>query len=103
MASKRVKNRLYWVAVKAEYANASHVISPRHVYRRALQGLPDRVILPYLEALEARYGPARLRDVNNSALWNARIRIDAIREAHEDISSDTLNMLARYTGDNTSC
>lgn len=83
MASKRTKNRLYWLAVKAITAGACHVISPQHVYKRALQGVPDSRLMDYVTKMEYRYGPARLADVSNSELWPAREIVDAIRNQHQ--------------------
>ena len=83
MASKRTINRAYWVAVKAEAAGADHVISPAHVFKRCLQGIPDRVAVPLIKKYEDRYGPARLADVSNKSLWQARDKIDAIRQEYQ--------------------
>lgn len=83
MASKRTKNRLYWLSVKAIAAGASHALPPELVYKRALLGVPDSKLLDYVGAMEARYGPARIADVSRAELWTSRQAVDAIREKYQ--------------------
>lgn len=83
MASKRTKNRAYWIAVKAQLEGDNTVISASHLYRRILAGMPDRIAVPLVEKYEKKYGPARLADVSDSTLWPHRRTIDAIRDNTE--------------------
>lgn len=81
MASKPILNRLYWASVKAVAHGDGEVVSSRIIYYRALKGLPDRAVLPYLEGLEARHGKHSYQtDLANPALWNARVLLDDIRD-----------------------
>jgi len=88
MASKRTKNRLYWLAVKSIALSARmNEGKPRETpslraYRDALSGKPDRILVPYVENLEEVYGPARLSDVSNADLWFARGIVDLIRDQY---------------------
>ncbi len=85
MASKRTINRLYWVTVKAV---ANETLSARAVYRRALAGVSDSVIIPYLEKLEIKYGKHRAHtDLANNELWYARSIVDAIRTSTQEKTS----------------
>jgi hypothetical protein len=80
MASKRVINRTYWAAVKATAAVPGdfHSLAARRLYRYAKHNQwTDREVLPLLERYEARYGPARLKDVSNSDLWAARREVES--------------------------
>lgn len=81
MASKRVKNRCYWVAVKATARKADYVGGIYEVYVSALTGTPDADILPVLNKLEYQYGPHFPHcDLANRGLWDARIIVDDIRK-----------------------
>jgi hypothetical protein len=90
MASKRILNRLYWVAVKADAsARTCRTLSgdrdawnARSLYRAALKGTPDSGLLPYLIKLESTYGTCHTHaDLANRQLWESRRDIDSIREA----------------------
>ncbi len=86
MASKRMKNRTYWVAVKARTYYHSH----SDVYRdadRALRhafvnGSTDAFILSQfgesLSWIEEHYGPAGHTNVGNAELWTERAYVDQI-------------------------
>ena len=80
MASKRIKNRCYWAAVKHIAATGDR--SVLGLYADALEGIPDRLIVDRLTDLEATYGTSGLRDVRNSDLWPFRQYADKVRNDH---------------------
>jgi hypothetical protein len=75
MASKRTRNRLYWVTVKA-VANGDR--TALDTYARLI-GLADSTVVPTLDRLESDYGPARLADVSRSELWPARAVVESVK------------------------
>lgn len=81
MASKRMKNRVYWAIVKAATYHPNtelHANLASAWYAAAKQNQPDSAILTTWESdlltIEEQHGPAGLRNVHNRDLWPVRER-----------------------------